>query len=488
MTTFVTVNTSATASVLVPFTSAANAALAQAALDAGPNSVASIGGGIFKYFSPTVGGSATVPGVTFLGGISQTISGAVNYGLIPADYKDLVNAGSGTAIAVGAANTSLWSGQNATTVFLNSNPNGQAFLGGGNDVVSNAFSFGTMNVLMDSPASGALGGSTLTLDEHAGGASTVQAQANDLISVLTGGSDLIVANSGTVAVLSSHGSSTLNGATTVTGVAGATEWVAQNNAPIFITPGASNAFVFTGHADGSDVSATLFGGTHTFGGTTFTAPAYTGQTTVIGVDGYLQTGSAGGSIISTGTNNSSSTVVASGNNDDLFVNSQGNTVDLGSGTGVFGVTATTAGGNLGNTFKLGSGTGEAIGGQRGHNTFLFQGAGTYTVAGFHDTDFTGSLYKDAATGTGGAGNITIADFFPQQIQTVTVAASLGGGTATIGTAIFDKFDTAGKTVTSLTSTSIGGGLFNNVAHLSDGTTINFTNTIGPVHQNGTFIV
>ncbi len=426
MTTFVTVNTSATASVLVPFTSAANAALAQAALDAGPNSVASIGGGIFKYFSPTVGGNATPPGVSFLGGIVQTISGATSYGVIPATYQDLVNAGHGTAIGVGGANASLWSGQNATTVFLNSNASGQAFLGGGNDVVANAFSFGTMNVLMDSPANGALGGSTLTLDEHNGGSSTVQAQANDLISVLTGGSDLIVVNSGTVVVFSSHGSSTLNGAATVTGVAGATEWVAQDNAPIFITPGASNAFVFSGKTGFADAAVTLFGGTQVIAGQTLTAPAYTGQTTVIGMNGYLQSGSAGGSVMTSGTTNSAATLVAGGAGDIMFLNAQGDTADLGNGAGVFGVTVTQAGGNIGNTFKLGSGTGEAIGGQRGHNTFLFQGAGVYTIAGFHDTDLTGSLYKDAATGTGGAGNITIADFFPQQIQTVTVAASLGG--------------------------------------------------------------
>ena len=485
MTTFVTVNTSASTSVLVPFTSAANAALAQAALDAGPNSAASIGGGFFKYFSPSVGGAVTPPGVLFLGGIAQTIPNAVAYGLLPGTYQDLVNAGSGTALAVGAANTSIWSGQNATTVFLNANAQGQAFLGGGKDVVSNAFSFASMNVIMDSPNSTVLGGSTLIMSDTIGGASTVQAQANDLILVQGGGSDLVVANSGTVVVETARGTGSAQSATTIQAVAGATLWAGVIDGKTFINPGAGNTFVFGANPAGES-SATLFGGA--LPGTSIVGAAFTGRATVGGVNGYLQGGSAGTNLLASGTTDGAATLVAGGAGDVIFLNAQGDIAKLGNNAGVIAVTATSVPGNTGNTFFLGSGDGEALGGARGHNTFVFQGAGTYTVAGFHDTDLTGSIYKDAATAAGGAGNITIVDFFPQQIQTVTVAASLGGGTATIGTAQFDKFDTGGKSVSSLVSTPLGGGIFNNVAHLSDGTTINFTNTIGPVHQAGTFIV
>ncbi|MCX7383234.1 MAG: hypothetical protein NT133_17885 [Alphaproteobacteria bacterium] len=487
MTTFVTVNTSASTSVLVPFTSAANAALAQAALDDGPNSVASVGGGIFKYFSPTVGGIVAAPTVNFLGGVAQTTSQTVIYNILPGNYQDLVNAGSGTAIAIGGAQASVWSGQNATTVWLNTNPNGKAFLGGGNDVIQNAFSFANIMIEMDGAPGGALGGSTLILDDQIGGGATVNAHGGDLIVVNTGGRDSIIANDGTVVVETFPGTGSVHGIATVSAVAGADVWVGVGDGPTYITPGAGNAFVFAANASGES-TATLFGGTHVFAGQTVTAAAYTGRTTVLGMNGYLQAGSAGGSIISGGTTNSAATLVAGGAGDVLFVNALGDVASLGNALNVIAATNVDLTGKIGGTFIMGSGTGQALGAQQGHNTFIFQGAGTYTVAGFHDSaNLTGSIYKDAATGAGGAGNITIADFFPQQIQTVTVA---GGGTATIGTAIFDQFDTGGKAISSLNSTAIGGGFFNNVAVLSDGTTINFNTTIGQVHigAGGTLLV
>lgn len=486
MTTFVTVNTSANTSVLVPFTSAANAALAQAALDANPNSVATIGGGLMRYFSPTVSGLQTPPQVTFFGGVLQQSSNVINYGGLPGNYIDFINAGSGTAVAVGPATGTpiMVSGQNATTVFLNASSQMTGFLGGGNDVVENAFSFAQATINMDSPQNGVLGGSTLLLDDQIGGGATVMANANDLILVNTGGKDSVIANSGTVVVETAKGTGTAHSTATVSAVAGATLWAGVIDGPTYITPGAGNAFVFSAATSGMS-TATLFGGTHVFGGQTITAANFTGRATVAGMDGYLQGGSAGGNLISSDTVAGATTLVAGGAGDVLFVNAASDTANLGSFGGVIAAAATNIGGHAGDTFLLGAGDGEALGAQVGHNTFIFQGAGTYTVAGFHDTDLTGSVYKDAATAPGGAGNITIADFFPQQIATVTAA---GGGTATIGTAVFDQFQTGSASVSSLTSTSIGGGLYNNVAHLSDGTTINFNNTIGPVHTQGATLI
>jgi hypothetical protein len=288
----------------------------------------------------------------------------------------------------------------------------------------------------------------------------------------SGGADSLVAQGGTVVVLAHQGSTNKPGVATITAAANTDVWVGAQGAPMFINPGAGNAFVFQG-VTGQENSATLFGGTKVINGQSVTADAYTGKTTVLGMNGYLESGSAGGSIMTSGTTDGAATLVAGGSGDILFINGVNDVGNLGDGTNVvMSASNVTTGGGV--TAIFGAGSGQAFGAADGHNVFNFTGAGDYTVAGFHDpTTFVGSVYRDLA-GPSGAGTITIVDFLPQQ-------DSVSG-------AIFDQFDLGSKTVTSLTSTSLGGGQFNNVAVLSDGTTINFNNTFGQVHVQGTLIV
>ena len=479
MSTFVTVSTSNTASVLIPFTSAANAALAQAALDAGPNSIASLPGGLFRYFSPTVGGAVTVPAGGFVGGgVAQTNSLTDVYGLLPSDYKVLINGattatsipgGHGTAVAVGGAAATLYSGQNATTVYLNSNADGAAFLGGGNTVIANAFSFSNINITMDRGASTILGSSTLIVDDSVGGGATVNANGGSLIQLNSGGSDMVIGNGGTVVVLAAAGTGTSHSAATISSAGvGSTIWVGTQGAPLVVSPAGGDVFLFQGNPL-TENAVTLFGGT--------------GRSTVAGMNGSLQGGSAGNSLLQSGTTAGAATLAAGGSGDILFLQAFNDVADLGNGTNVIAVMDhSLVGQAAGDTFKFGAGSGQAFGGARGNNTFIFNGAGNYTVAGFHDVVaaatsagfFKGSLYRDAATGVGGAGNITIADFVPQQFS------------GTLGGAVFDQFDTGGRSA-SITSASLGGGLFNNTVVLSDGTSITMNNTLGAVHQVGTMI-
>ncbi|WP_374297222.1 hypothetical protein [Sphingomonas sp.] len=474
MTFNVTVQTSASTSVLVPFTSAANAAIAQSALDASANVAASAG--FLKYFSPpNVGGSVTLPTVPFFGGVVDTVPAALNFGIMDPKYTTLVNAGSGLVAAIGGVNTTLVSAASASTIFVNQSTAGQAYIGGGNNVLSNAFSISHLTAAVDGAPGGALGGSTLILDDRAGGGMDVSVGAGLLVALESGGSDSIMAQGGTVAILAHQGSTGLAGITTITAAASTDLWVGAQGAPVFINPGAGNAFIFQG-TSGTENSATLFGGTKTIGGSAHTAAAYTGRTTVLGMNGYLESGSAGGSIMTTGTTAGAATLVAGGAGDILFVNGANDVADLGNSANVvMSASNVTTGGGV--TAIFGSGSGQVFGAADGQNTFNFTGAGNYTVAGFHQSGtFLGSVYKDLATGPGGAGNITIVDFLPQQ--------SAGG-------AIFDKFDLGSKTVTNLSTIEVGAagsGIFNNVAVLSDGTTINFNNTFGTVHVQGTLIV
>ncbi len=212
-------------------------------------------------------------------------------------------------------------------------------------------------------------------------------------------------------------------------------------------------------------------------GQTFTADDYTGRTTVLGVNGYLQAGSAGGSIMQSGTLAGVTTLVAGGAGDILLLRATHNTVVLGDAQGVVasgGVIGVNAGGD---TFYFGSGSGTVTGATAGENTFIFAGAGHYTVAGFHATpslSLKGSTYVHDA-GSGGAGDITILDFLP--------AMSIGDSTVPT---VFDRFQfDNGVTLTNMTTTDLGGGLFDSVASLSDGTVVTFKNTLGVPHYDGT---
>ncbi len=481
MTTLVTVWTSATTSLLVPFTTQSNADAAQAAMDSGPNSFAPLGGVFMQYFepAPTVSGLIGRLRAPFLGGIVQTGTQTINYGVVPDNYLAVVNAGSGELVAIGGAQSSLWSAQNATTLFINRNTQGEAFLGGGHSVISNFAADDAINIAMDSDAGSVLGASTLILDDHVGGGSTVTANAGDLVLVEAGGQDKVIGNPGTVVVFTIPSqyyflSTTANAPTIAAAGAGSTLWVGPQGQGAFITPGAGDVYVFEANGFGSEDSVTLFGGTQVIGGQTLTAPAMTGRVTVTGVDGWLQAGSAGMSIIQTGTVSGAATVFAGGADDTIILEALDNVANLGDAPGVLAVVDQTVQSVLaGDTFYFGNGSGAAYGAQDGHNSFVFTGSGTYTVAGFHDPSFLGflqgSVYRDAVTTPGG--HVTIADFLPAQNGFV-----------------FDQFDLGTASVTTLTSTPLGSGNFDTTVQLSDGLTITFANTFGTIHQSGTVLL
>ena len=515
MSTFVTVNTSATSSVLVPFTSAANAAIAQAALDATDNKFIKLAPELVTYYSPadSISGSGglpaavTVPATTFFGAVANTNSNTLNFGAFDSLYNTMVTGavtavgapgeGGGKTVLVGSSSTSVWSGANASLVYLNTNAAGAVFLGGNSttgDAVDNAFNTSRMTIY---DGAGTSTQSLLVAVDTVGGGATVHTSGNALIQFISGGSDMVIADGGITAVYAQSVVGAAGGVLTVSAAtAGTVLKVGAAGAPVIIMPGAGDAFIFQG-TPGQENSATLFGGTRVINGGTITAPAYTGRTTVLSGRGYFEAGSAGGSILQTGTTTGAATLVAGGTGDTLFLHGVGDTAILGNVAGVLAVGMSnnrvdTVGGALvrGDKFLLGSGSGTAWGANGGYSDFTFTGAGTYTLIGGHDLSgpstsagfIHGSVYHEASTA--GGGHLTIIDFVPQQI--------FGSGSSTTAGSIFDRFDLGNASVISLTSTVVGssaaGTLYDDTGVLSDGTTIVFKNTLGQIHQSGTSLI
>ena len=513
MTTYVTVNTSATSSVLVPFTSAANAAIAQAALDATDNKFIALAPELGHYFTPaaSVSGSVTVPATTFFGAVANTNSNTLDFGAWGSLYNTMVTGardsasvagqGAGKTVLVGSSSTSVWSGAAESMVYLNTNTDGAVFLGGNSttgDAVTNSDATDRVNIWTGNDTIQSL----LTVVDTIGGGATVHTAGHSLIRFYQGGADLLLADGGTSAIEISTLAGGATGAITIAAASAGTDLTVHlgtgpvSTAPganhdsgvVFITPGAGNVTIsptFTGH----ELAATLFGGTRVIGGQTITAAAFTGQATVLEGKGYFEGGTAGGNILSTGTTTAAATMVAGGAGDIIFLHGIGDRAILGNAAGVqasanFTHGTDTVGGATvrGAQFVMGSGSGSALGSGFGYDDFVFTGSGTYTVVGGHDTTVAatnpgflhGSVYHEASTA--GGGTITILDFSP----------TLGAN------GLHDVFDLGVTSVTSLTSTVVGaaGGtnLYNNTAILSDGTTINFLNTLGQVHQSGTTLV
>jgi hypothetical protein len=518
MTTFVTVQTSSNTQVFVPFTSAQNAAAAQASLDAFLNPGAAAN--FVKVFQPgaTVHGNVTLPTSGILSGeVAQSTNQQVIYNLMPGVYSELINGatpatstpgGSGTAIAIGSGQTNLIAGTDATTVYINQNPNGVAYLGGGTAVIENAYFGVTETVNMDGGASSVFGSgiSVLLAEDTVGGTITANVGGNTLVDAIVGGNSAtgqlgtvnVVANGGTVAILAQSGGNmgavgtvSVTSADTIPGDSAI--WVGALGAPVFVTALGANAYIF--NTTTSENTATLFGGT--------------GRDTVQTMDGNFTSGTFGGSILQTNTVAGAATMTAGGAGDFVLLNGANDIGNLGSGTGVLGVayaagdTMTAAGANdtlvasgandvlnisgsnfevVGSTSINSQGLSINIGGGSGVvNTFLggdtvnFTAGSSATINGGHNSS-AGSLgmsYVDQATGSGGAGNITIEGFFPN-----------GGGTT-----VFDQFNMNGASLVSLTTTqgASGSGFFNDTATLSDGTQVTFLNTLGTLTHTGNLL-
>jgi len=518
MATYVTVKTGTHDTVLVPFTSAANAAIAQAALDAAANKLMTRAPDFISYFTPapTVTGSVTVPATTYFGAVAKTNSNTLDFGAWDSLYNTMVTGavdsigasgqgpagqGAGKTILVGSGSTSVWSGAGEAMVYLNTNARGAVFLGGNSttgDAVTNSDATHRVNIWTGNDSVQSL----LTVVDTIGGGATVHTAGKALTRFYQGGADMLVADGGESAVEiaslagGAGGTLTIKAASAGTaltvhlGTGPVSTVLGANNdsGRVFITPGPGNVIIaptFSGH----ELPATLFGGTRVIGGQTLTAAAFTGQATVLEGKGYFEGGSAGGNVLSTGTSTAAATMVAGGAGDVIFLHGIGDTAILGNGRGVqasanFDHAIDTLGGAVvrGGRFVMGSGSGSALGSGYGYEDFVFTGSGSYTVVGGHDTTVAptnpgflhGSVYHEASTA--GGGHITILDFSP----------SLGGN------GIHDVFDLGVASLASLTSTVVGsaGGsnLYNSTAVLSDGTTINFRNTLGEIHQVGTTLL
>ncbi len=514
MTTYVTVNTSATSSVLVPFTSAANAVIAQAALDATDNKFIKLAPELVTYFTPSatlVGSSSgpasvTVPATTYFGAVANTSNANLNFGAFDPLYHNMVNGavdsvgaaqGAGTAYLVGSYTTSVWSGANAQMVYLNAGTNAKVFLGGNStngDAISNFDAASKVNVWTgnDQPSVYAIA----TMNDTVGGGATVHTAGNAIVRFLSGGSDMVIADGGNAVVEADSTAGGAAGILTVRAASAGTNLTVQlGGAPVFITPGPGNVVV-TQLDPNNEQTATLFGGTRTIGGHTVTAAAFTGSAQVLSGRGYFEGGSAGHNVLQTSKTAGTATMVAGGSNDTILIQAAGDYAYLGNGTNVIAAVTSIVSGTQsvggvayhGDHFILGNGTGSAFGAAGGYNDFVIAGSGNYTLIGSHDTTtpnsavgaLHGSVYHEASTA--GGGTITILDFLPQQIT---------GGVAG---ALFDQFDLGSASlVGSITSTVVsvlGAGLtlYDDTAHLSDGTTIIFKNTLNTVHQVGTSIV
>lgn len=476
MTFSATIFTSAAGGVLLPFNTLAAEVAAQASLDAVANPLAQ--GGILQFTTITAtSGVPSLPAVAAFGGVVNRATTNENLGVIDPAYRILVNQSPAQMIAVGStSDTTVVSGMAGSVLFANQAPASTVLLGGGNNVLSNVNAQSGMTVIADGPGGTALARGTLLLDDSAGGTMTVSAVGGLLVDLLAGGGEQIVGQTGTVVILSANPTGGQTGTATISASgASTTLWVGALGARTMVTPGAGNLFVFNG-VSGGEGAVTVFGGKQVIGGQTLTAPAMTGQTTALGAVGYIAAGSAGGSILYSGTAVAATTLLAGGVGDILFLNGVGDTAVLGDQQNVI-MTAGRVNFGGGVNVSLGGGSGQVFGAVDGYNSFVFSGAGAYTVSGFHDTSvfglLPGSTYRDAATAPGGAGNITITDFLPQQFT---------------GGPVFDSFDMGSATLASLGTTDLGGGLFTDVATLSDGTMITFANTFGTVHQSGSLLV
>jgi len=444
----VNIVTSSTTALFVPFTSAANAAVAQQAVTRINSAV------IAGVLQPVdwAGGSGVLPepvDPAIIAGGVVTVGGGSNLGLMPSSYYALVDDSSGIVAAIGGPNTTVVSGSLGTLIYQNIASSAEIYLGGGNNLIKEAFASSAAVINVDAGVSNALGSGHTIIDASLG-SSTINVFANALIDVIAGGTALVIAQPGSV-VVGVTGPST--NPVTVEGGANTDLVYIPDGGSSFINPGAGNVVVIAG----SGGSETVFGGSMTIGGVPMTADAFTGTATVFAGTGYFQGGSAGGNNMQTSTLPGAATLVGGGNGDVLNANAPGDLLIAGPGNAVLFAAQTTS---QGDTFITGSGATTVLGAAGGNNTIEL-GSGTSTVYGQHNTGGSGSVSGNRYLIEAAGGTHMIADYLP-------------------GFDVLDFADSVGHpsllTVTFFASaTDSPFGQPGSQAILSDGTTINFPN-------------
>ena len=386
--------------ITIPVTSTGNQALTQAALSAISDQItAGLKSGTLTLTQVSTPGAETIPagsgstsGAVIVGAAS---SGGALYELtVPTNFGFLLASGDVTVTAAPAGDPTIAAVGGADLVFDNSSF-ASILLEGGQSYIAQMVS--TASAVIDVQGSDTFGVGGAVIDAQLG-STTVNLYNNSASNIETGGNILVTAQAGTE-VLELSGASTVP--VTISGTASSDLWL-LNQANAFIEPGAGSILIIPG----STGSATLFGGTATFGGKTFKAPAFTGSATVFGGTGYYQGGAAGNNVLLSSTVAGATTLIGGGNNDLLASYASGNTLIGGSGNEVL-VGANTTG--TGNDFISGTGSDTIWGSGSGNNTIGFGSDSTFAY-GQHGTGgpLTGNVYYQAA----GGGVDNIGDFLP----------------------------------------------------------------------------
>ena len=455
----VTVTGPGGAPITIPVTSTGNAQLAGAVLAALSADIASGAISLVAVPSPPAGGGPiTISGGDSTGQVGVIITGTATGGgglyelVLPANFgAGIISGDNVTVAAVGQNDPTIAAIGGADLIFYN-NAFAKILIEGGSGYLAEGNA--TATGIFDIQGSDTFGSGGAVIDAHLG-ATTVNLYQNSSTNIEVGGQISVTAESGTE-LLALTGASTVP--VTVSGAAGSNLWLI-NQANAFIEPGAGNILIIPG----STGSATLFGGTASFGGKTITAPDFTGSATVFGGIGYYQGGTAGDNLLLSSTLSGVTTLIGGGNNDTLGSFASDNTLIGGQGN-EFLIGANTTGG--GNDFISGNGPGNDTiwGSLTGNNTIGF-GSDTTLAYGQHGLNtggpYTGNVYYQAVAG----GVDNIGDFLPgSDVFSLSLSSSAEG---------------AAVSVTGLTYyASASGSPFGQTgtqAILSDGSTINFIN-------------
>jgi hypothetical protein len=394
----------------LPFSSQANAAAAQSAM-AGVSYV--VAGGFENILDESGHGAVNLPAQSFLGG-AYVGGSALTYFSMPVAYNVLLNNNTGFTAVIGGPLTTVVSGANANLLYVNSASNGEIFLGGGHNYISEAFSYSAATINLDG---GATTGTGIAVVDGTVGSTTVNLY-NNAFGVIEQGDVSVVAEAGeivnsvqtidTVDVSVSGGTSTVP--VTVSGTAYANIVYLPGGGSSFINPGADNVSIIASASGGTE---TLFGGAVTVGGVALSAPSFTGSATVFGGNGFFEGGSAGNNYLSTSTTANAATLVGGGTGDSLIGNAAGDHLTAGAGNETLVGMA-----NAGEVFKLGNGSAvDYLNGNASGSDTISLGSGTATIALYHTANSVTGINAGTAdnlyeqSGISG-GHITIVGFAP----------------------------------------------------------------------------
>ena len=394
----VTVLGASGSTVTIPFTSAANAAAAQTALNF-INSLITNGlmaqQNISPNGSPSVLAPSALPGFYPLTGgvlVSPTTTGGSAIAL-PFGSADLISNATVSGSPGAPADSIVLGQKNVITVvgagdlqYINQSKNATVFLTNGVGL-GNIFQQG----LVGGDATG--DAATVNVDSQAAifdygtnGSTTVNAFGGSSVNIYrgapggTGGGNVVVhaqAGSQTILQIVNNASATVP-AMTITGVSGSNTTYYEGSGRAFIDPGAGNITI-QGALNGIGGLGPL-GSVTLFGGSANLTPdgSLTGSARVNFGQGYFAGGSGGNNYLSTTTVTGSATLIGGGNGDQLFAFGAKELLIAGAGSETLaGTTDTSIGGSY---FQTGGGNAMVYGNAQGGNSF-FLGAGISNVVG-----------------------------------------------------------------------------------------------------------